>query len=98
MDSLMHPFIYFLADDSVSWVSAENLWILGRYMVHLSLEEITKISPVEVSWESTLNAPLANSPGIRYIPSFSCSASQSRRPGNWTPPSTQYIWASKLPE
>ncbi|XP_045051389.2 otoancorin [Desmodus rotundus] len=35
-------------DDSVSWVSAENLWILGRYMVHLSLEEIMKISPVEI--------------------------------------------------
>ncbi|KAF3814198.1 hypothetical protein GH733_017814 [Mirounga leonina] len=35
-------------DDSVSWVSAENLWILGRYMVHLSLEEIVKISPVEI--------------------------------------------------
>ncbi|XP_047693393.1 otoancorin isoform X3 [Prionailurus viverrinus] len=35
-------------DDSVSWVSAENLWILGRYMVHLSFEEITKISPVEL--------------------------------------------------
>ncbi|GAB5582991.1 otoancorin isoform X2 [Prionailurus iriomotensis] len=35
-------------NDSVSWVSAENLWILGRYMVHLSFEEITKISPVEI--------------------------------------------------
>ncbi|XP_035953244.2 otoancorin isoform X6 [Halichoerus grypus] len=35
-------------DDSVSWVSAENLWILGRYMVHLSFEEIVKISPVEI--------------------------------------------------
>ncbi|XP_049644111.1 otoancorin [Suncus etruscus] len=35
-------------DDSVSWVSAESLWILGRYMVHLSLEEITKISPIEM--------------------------------------------------
>ncbi|XP_045632400.1 otoancorin [Ursus americanus] len=35
-------------DNSVSWVSAENLWILGRYMVHLSLEEIVKISPVEI--------------------------------------------------
>ncbi|XP_036884319.1 otoancorin [Sturnira hondurensis] len=35
-------------DDSVSWVSAESLWILGRYMVHLSLEEIIKISPVEI--------------------------------------------------
>ncbi|XP_023563537.1 otoancorin, partial [Octodon degus] len=35
-------------DDSVSWVSAENLWILGRYMVHLSFEEIVKISPEEI--------------------------------------------------
>ncbi|XP_025711183.1 otoancorin isoform X3 [Callorhinus ursinus] len=35
-------------DDSVSWVSAENLWILGRYMVHLSFEEIVKISPLEI--------------------------------------------------
>ncbi|XP_036135665.1 otoancorin [Molossus molossus] len=35
-------------DNSVSWVSAENLWILGRYMVHLSLEEIMKISPMEI--------------------------------------------------
>ncbi|XP_031289183.2 otoancorin isoform X1 [Camelus dromedarius] len=35
-------------DDSVSWVSAENLWILGRYMVHLSLEEIMKICPREI--------------------------------------------------
>ncbi|KAM8779916.1 otoancorin [Rhynchonycteris naso] len=35
-------------DDSVSWVSAESLWILGRYMVHLSLEEIMKISPIEM--------------------------------------------------
>uniref|UniRef100_A0A2K6PNF2 Otoancorin n=1 Tax=Rhinopithecus roxellana TaxID=61622 RepID=A0A2K6PNF2_RHIRO len=35
-------------DDSVSWVTAENLWILGRYMVHLSFEEIMKISPTEI--------------------------------------------------
>nr|XP_044987643.1 otoancorin isoform X2 [Jaculus jaculus] len=35
-------------DDPASWVSAENLWILGRYMVHLSFEEIMKISPVEI--------------------------------------------------
>ncbi|KAM9208798.1 otoancorin [Dugong dugon] len=34
--------------DSVSWVSAESLWILGRYMVHLSFEEISKISPIEI--------------------------------------------------
>ncbi|KAM6166298.1 otoancorin [Erethizon dorsatum] len=35
-------------DDSISWVSAENLWILGRYMVHLSFEEIMKISSIEI--------------------------------------------------
>nr|XP_011745466.1 otoancorin isoform X4 [Macaca nemestrina] len=35
-------------DDSVSWVTAENLWILGRYMVHLSFEEIMRISPIEI--------------------------------------------------
>lgn len=57
--SLTHPFFYLLADGSASWVSAETLWILGRYMVHLPLEEITKISPMEVSREGTL----ANSPG-----------------------------------
>ncbi|KAB1263020.1 Otoancorin [Camelus dromedarius] len=45
---LIYPFINFFADDSVSWVSAENLWILGRYMVHLSLEEIMKICPREI--------------------------------------------------
>ncbi|KAL6087758.1 hypothetical protein STEG23_008058, partial [Scotinomys teguina] len=37
-----------ITDGSVSWVSAEKLWILGRYMVHLPLEEIMKISPVEI--------------------------------------------------
>ncbi|CAO2583098.1 Otoa [Lemmus lemmus] len=37
-----------ITDGSVSWVSAEKLWILGRYMVHLSLEEIMKISPIEI--------------------------------------------------
>ncbi|XP_036036094.1 otoancorin [Onychomys torridus] len=37
-----------ITDGSVSWVSAEKLWILGRYMVHLSFEEIMKISPVEI--------------------------------------------------
>ncbi|KAM5199277.1 otoancorin isoform 5-T6 [Hipposideros larvatus] len=37
-----------VTDNSVSWVSAENLWILGRYMVHLSFEEIMRISPVEI--------------------------------------------------
>uniref|UniRef100_A0A2I2Z7K9 Otoancorin n=1 Tax=Gorilla gorilla gorilla TaxID=9595 RepID=A0A2I2Z7K9_GORGO len=35
-------------DDSASWVSAEHLWVLGRYMVHLSFEEIMKISPIEI--------------------------------------------------
>ncbi|XP_058426561.1 otoancorin isoform X1 [Diceros bicornis minor] len=35
-------------DDSVSWVTAEDLWILGRYMVHLSFEEIMNISPIEI--------------------------------------------------
>ncbi|KAK1197114.1 OTOAN protein, partial [Pygoscelis papua] len=34
--------------ESTSWVSAENLWILGRYMVHLPLEEILKISRNEI--------------------------------------------------
>ncbi|KAM6379489.1 otoancorin [Pluvialis apricaria] len=34
--------------ESTSWVSAENLWILGRYMVHLPLEEILKISLSEI--------------------------------------------------
>ncbi|MEJ1273886.1 otoancorin [Cricetulus griseus] len=37
-----------ITDGSVSWVSAEKLWILGRYMVHLSFEEIMKISPIEI--------------------------------------------------
>lgn len=36
-------------NESTSWVSAESLWILGRYMVHLPLEEILKISLNEVS-------------------------------------------------
>ncbi|KAF4015663.1 hypothetical protein G4228_007412 [Cervus hanglu yarkandensis] len=40
-----------VTDDSVSWVSAENLWILGRYMVHLSFEEIMRISPIELKAE-----------------------------------------------
>ncbi|KAM5227711.1 otoancorin [Ctenodactylus gundi] len=35
-------------DGSISWVSAENLWILGRYMVHLSFEDIMNISPREI--------------------------------------------------
>uniref|UniRef100_G1RN80 Otoancorin n=1 Tax=Nomascus leucogenys TaxID=61853 RepID=G1RN80_NOMLE len=37
-----------VTDDSASWVSAEHLWVLGRYMVHLSFEEIMKISPIEI--------------------------------------------------
>nr|XP_005487507.1 otoancorin [Zonotrichia albicollis] len=35
-------------NESTSWVSAESLWILGRYVVHLPLEEILKISLNEV--------------------------------------------------
>ncbi|KFZ69016.1 Otoancorin [Podiceps cristatus] len=35
-------------NESTSWVSAENLWILGRYMVHLPLEEILKTSLNEI--------------------------------------------------
>ncbi|XP_074961147.1 otoancorin [Phalacrocorax aristotelis] len=35
-------------NESTSWVSAEDLRILGRYMVHLPLEEILKISPSEI--------------------------------------------------
>ncbi|XP_027665860.1 otoancorin isoform X5 [Falco cherrug] len=35
-------------NESTSWVSAENLWILGRYMVHLPLEDILKISLDEI--------------------------------------------------
>lgn len=44
-------FLSLFVDGSVSWVSAEKLWILGRYMVHLSFEEIMNISPIEVSWK-----------------------------------------------
>nr|XP_056722591.1 otoancorin [Euleptes europaea] len=36
------------SENSTSWVSAENLWILGRYMVHLPLEEIRKINSNEM--------------------------------------------------
>ncbi|XP_075035788.1 otoancorin [Mixophyes fleayi] len=32
----------------MSWVTAESLWILGRYMVHLPLEEIKKVSVNEI--------------------------------------------------
>uniref|UniRef100_A0A8B9EWA8 Otoancorin n=1 Tax=Amazona collaria TaxID=241587 RepID=A0A8B9EWA8_9PSIT len=35
-------------NESTSWVSAESLWILGRYMVHLPLEEILKIGLNEI--------------------------------------------------
>ncbi|NXI39064.1 OTOAN protein, partial [Galbula dea] len=35
-------------NESTSWVSAENLWILGRYMVHLPLEEILKMNLNEI--------------------------------------------------
>ncbi|NWW27820.1 OTOAN protein, partial [Falcunculus frontatus] len=35
-------------NESTSWVGAESLWILGRYMVHLPLEEILKISLSEI--------------------------------------------------
>uniref|UniRef100_A0A8D2PE66 Otoancorin n=1 Tax=Zosterops lateralis melanops TaxID=1220523 RepID=A0A8D2PE66_ZOSLA len=35
-------------NESTSWVSAESLWILGRYMVHLPFEEILKISLNEI--------------------------------------------------
>ncbi|NWV49932.1 OTOAN protein, partial [Daphoenositta chrysoptera] len=35
-------------NESTSWVSAESLWILGRYIVHLPLEEILKIGLNEV--------------------------------------------------
>ncbi|XP_027539641.1 otoancorin [Neopelma chrysocephalum] len=35
-------------NESTSWVSAESLWILGRFMVHLPLEEILKISLSEI--------------------------------------------------
>ncbi|XP_061456289.1 otoancorin [Rhineura floridana] len=36
------------SENSTSWVSADSLWILGRYMVHLPLEEIMKINPNEM--------------------------------------------------
>ncbi|NWR46372.1 OTOAN protein, partial [Regulus satrapa] len=35
-------------NESTSWVSAESLWILGRYMIHLPLKEILKISLNEI--------------------------------------------------
>ncbi|XP_044131116.1 otoancorin-like [Bufo gargarizans] len=36
------------ANASISWVTAESLWILGRFMVHLPLVEIRKISVSEI--------------------------------------------------
>ncbi|XP_075175263.1 otoancorin [Anomaloglossus baeobatrachus] len=36
------------ANSSISWVTAEVLWILGRFMVHLPLDEIRKISINEI--------------------------------------------------
>lgn len=47
-------------NESTSWVSAENLWILGRYMVHLPLEEILKISLSEVSNKMWLDISLSS--------------------------------------
>ncbi|XP_029433081.1 otoancorin [Rhinatrema bivittatum] len=35
-------------NESTSWVTAENLWLLGRYMVHLPLEEIQTINLSEI--------------------------------------------------
>ncbi|KFP26989.1 Otoancorin, partial [Colius striatus] len=45
---LQKPYNMSDLNESTSWVSAENLWILGRYMVHLPLEEILKISLNEI--------------------------------------------------
>ncbi|XP_054849650.1 otoancorin [Eublepharis macularius] len=39
---------YNASENSTSWVSAENLCILGRYVVHLPLEEIRKINSNEM--------------------------------------------------
>ncbi|XP_075687677.1 otoancorin [Rhinoderma darwinii] len=36
------------ANASISWVTAESLWILGRFMVHLPLDEINKINVNEI--------------------------------------------------
>ncbi|NXY06919.1 OTOAN protein, partial [Pteruthius melanotis] len=35
-------------NESTSWVRAESLWILGRYMVHLPLEEVLQINLNEI--------------------------------------------------
>lgn len=45
-------------NESTSWVSAESLWILGRYMVHLPLEEILTIHLNEVSSKMWLDRSL----------------------------------------
>ncbi|NXU21762.1 OTOAN protein, partial [Thalassarche chlororhynchos] len=45
---LQKPYNMSEFNEPTSWVSAENLWILGRYMVHLPLEEILKISLSEI--------------------------------------------------
>ncbi|NXP91539.1 OTOAN protein, partial [Passerina amoena] len=45
---LQKPYNMSEFNESTSWVSAESLWILGRYMVHLPLEEILKISLNEI--------------------------------------------------
>ncbi|XP_051790290.1 otoancorin-like [Erpetoichthys calabaricus] len=37
-----------LTEVSSSWVTAENLWFLGRYIIHLPVEEIHKISLGEI--------------------------------------------------
>ncbi|KAG2455685.1 OTOAN protein, partial [Polypterus senegalus] len=37
-----------LTEVSSSWVTAENLWFLGRYVVHLPVKEIHKISLGEI--------------------------------------------------
>lgn len=89
-------YLFIFADDSVSWVSAENLWILGRYMVHLSLEEIVKISPVEVSWKRTFTCPITKPSGVRCILNLSSSASQVSMP--WKigyPPQPIYLESLK---
>ncbi|NXR38051.1 OTOAN protein, partial [Zosterops hypoxanthus] len=45
---LQKPYNMSELNESTSWVSAESLWILGRYMVHLPFEEILKISLNEI--------------------------------------------------
>nr|XP_033819763.1 otoancorin [Geotrypetes seraphini] len=45
---LQRPSNFSEFNTSTSWVSAENLWLLGRYMVHLPLEEIQTINLAEI--------------------------------------------------